>query len=103
MNQKTELQGASVCFWCLAKNLLKKSVKCMALACILNASELPLGRGWSPHIWSIIEGATELTVSLISAEDSVALGHYGYNQRYQSKITFCTMRSTKDYLKWRLT
>lgn len=41
---------------------------------VLHASDLPRGRGWSPHVWRILEGADRLTVSLIRAEDEVDSG-----------------------------
>jgi methionyl-tRNA formyltransferase len=41
---------------------------------VIHASNLPQGRGWSPHIWQILEGLTEITVSLIEAEDKVDCG-----------------------------
>ena len=43
-------------------------------ALVLHASELPLGRGWSPHIWQIIEGETKIIVSLLEAEAQVDSG-----------------------------
>jgi methionyl-tRNA formyltransferase len=41
---------------------------------VLHASDLPKGRGWSPHIWSILGGANKITVSLIEATDSLDCG-----------------------------
>jgi len=41
---------------------------------VIHASDLPDGRGWSPHIWEIINGATEVTLSLLEAEDRVDTG-----------------------------
>jgi len=41
---------------------------------VIHASDLPNGRGWSPYIWEITHGATEITVSLIEAEGSVDTG-----------------------------
>ena len=41
---------------------------------VIHASDLPRGRGWSPHIWELVNGAKELTVSLLEAEDSVDSG-----------------------------
>ena len=41
---------------------------------VLHASDLPQGRGWNPHIWQIIGGATCLTVTLLEAEDKVDAG-----------------------------
>ena len=41
---------------------------------VLHASDLPKGRGWSPHVWNILEGATQITLSLLEAEDRVDSG-----------------------------
>ena len=41
---------------------------------VMHASDLPRGRGWSPHIWALIGGATNITVSLIEAEDRIDSG-----------------------------
>lgn len=41
---------------------------------VLHASDLPEGRGWNPHIWQILAGATHLTVTLLEAEDKVDTG-----------------------------
>lgn len=31
------------------------------LTLVLHASDLPHGRGWSPHIWDIVNGSEEIT------------------------------------------
>jgi methionyl-tRNA formyltransferase len=41
---------------------------------VLHASDLPRGRGWSPHIWSVLNGENRLCVSLIDAADPVDSG-----------------------------
>lgn len=41
---------------------------------VLHASDLPRGRGWSPHIWAIVNGAREITVCLLEAADKVDTG-----------------------------
>lgn len=41
---------------------------------VLHASALPEGRGWSPHIWALLEGRNTITISAISAEDKVDTG-----------------------------
>lgn len=41
---------------------------------VLHASDLPRGRGWSPHIWQLLEGVDEITLSLLEAEDRVDCG-----------------------------
>jgi methionyl-tRNA formyltransferase len=40
----------------------------------MHASDLPQGRGWSPHIWQIINGHEEITLSLIEADDKIDCG-----------------------------
>lgn len=41
---------------------------------VIHASDLPRGRGWSPHIWQIIGGATVLTLTLLEAANKVDSG-----------------------------
>jgi methionyl-tRNA formyltransferase len=41
---------------------------------VLHASKLPLGRGWSPIIWQILEGKTHVTLSMIEASEVVDKG-----------------------------
>ena len=41
---------------------------------VLHASDLPSGRGWSPHIWELAAGATHITLSLLEAGDKVDTG-----------------------------
>ena len=41
---------------------------------VVHASNLPEGRGWSPHVWQILEGKNDITVTLLEAEDKVDTG-----------------------------
>jgi methionyl-tRNA formyltransferase len=41
---------------------------------VIHASDLPRGRGWSPHIWQIIGGATIVTLTLLEATNTVDSG-----------------------------
>lgn len=41
---------------------------------VLHASDVPTGRGWSPHVWQILEGNNEIMVSLLTADDRVDSG-----------------------------
>ncbi|RJX65555.1 UDP-glucuronic acid dehydrogenase [Tsuneonella suprasediminis] len=41
---------------------------------VIHASDLPTGRGWSPHVWSIVGGADHLVVTLLEAEDTIDSG-----------------------------
>ena len=41
---------------------------------VIHASDLPRGRGWSPHIWQIIGGASILTLTLLEAANKIDSG-----------------------------
>ena len=43
-------------------------------ALVLHASDLPKGRGWSPHIWELLDGADCITVSLLDAAAAIDSG-----------------------------
>ncbi len=43
-------------------------------ALVLHASALPEGRGMSPHVWQILEGRTEIAMTLLEAVDEVDAG-----------------------------
>jgi methionyl-tRNA formyltransferase len=40
----------------------------------LHASDLPKGRGWSPHIWAILDSKEQITLCLLEAADLVDSG-----------------------------
>jgi methionyl-tRNA formyltransferase len=52
----------------------EKIIKKFKYSFILHASDLPEGRGWSPHIWNILEGKNTLTVCLLSPSPNVDRG-----------------------------
>ena len=41
---------------------------------VLHASDLPHGRGWSPHIWQILQGKNEIVMTLFEASDGIDRG-----------------------------
>jgi methionyl-tRNA formyltransferase len=41
---------------------------------VLHASALPEGRGMSPHVWQLLEGRSNLTMTLLNAEDQLDSG-----------------------------
>jgi methionyl-tRNA formyltransferase len=43
-------------------------------ALVVHASDLPQGRGWSPHVWQVLEGKHLIPVTLLAAEDRVDTG-----------------------------
>jgi len=75
VRKKSGLSGGDLLFLISCGEILKKNDRAAYKKClVIHASDLPRGRGWSPHIWQIIEGKTMIDVSLIEAEDKVDTG-----------------------------
>jgi methionyl-tRNA formyltransferase len=73
--KKNELTGGDVLFLISCHELISSEVRARyASTLVIHASDLPLGRGWSPHIWQIIEGKNRIPVTLLEAEDAVDSG-----------------------------
>jgi len=75
IHKKNQISGGDILFLVSCQEFISKSERMQyKMALVLHASDLPLGRGWNPHIWEIIDGSDYLTVSLISAEDKIDTG-----------------------------
>lgn len=73
--KKDELSGGDILFLVSCSEIInKKDRSSYNKSLVLHASDLPEGRGWSPHIWQIIEGSDEITITLLEAEDKVDSG-----------------------------
>jgi len=67
--------GGDILFLVSASEIVRQDVRSRYRAVIvLHASALPKGRGWSPMVWQILEGAREITVAALTAEDRVDTG-----------------------------
>lgn len=75
VRKKSELSGGDILFLISCSEIVGAADRAAYRATlVLHASDLPHGRGWSPHIWQLIEGADEITLSLLEAEDKVDSG-----------------------------
>jgi len=54
---------------------------------VIHASDLPRGKGMSPHVWQILEGKTELTVTLLEAADKIDAGDIWHQERIHIPAT----------------
>ena len=71
----SELSGGDLLFLISCQELAEQSVRSsFKAALVIHASDLPHGRGWSPHIWQILEGRSEITVTLLEAAGNVDSG-----------------------------
>jgi methionyl-tRNA formyltransferase len=72
---KKDLVGGDVLFLVSCSQIIREMERRkFGAVLVLHASDLPAGRGWSPHIWSILGGASEITVCLLEARDPVDTG-----------------------------
>jgi len=72
---KADLTRGDILFLISCTQIITKSDReRYSVALVIHASDLPRGRGWSPHIWQILEGSKEVTCSLLEAEDKVDSG-----------------------------
>jgi methionyl-tRNA formyltransferase len=75
VEKSSDLSGGVILFLISCHEMIRPAVResyCKTL--VIHASDLPQGRGWSPHIWSVLEGKSELTVSLLEAQEPVDSG-----------------------------
>jgi methionyl-tRNA formyltransferase len=71
----SELMGGDILFLISCSEVISSVIRSKYRASlVIHASDLPKGKGWSPHIWQILEGRNEFTVTLLEAEDSVDSG-----------------------------
>lgn len=75
VRSKNDIHGGDILFLISCEEIIKSEDRApYAKSLILHASDLPRGRGWSPHVWEILEGAEKITLSLLEAEDKVDSG-----------------------------
>ena len=75
VRSKNELIGGDLLFLISCSEIItKEDRKKYKKVLVIHASDLPKGRGWSPHVWEIINGSEEITLSLLEAEDTVDSG-----------------------------
>lgn len=73
--QAAELSGGDLLFLVSCQEVVHRDTRArFTHALVLHASDLPRGRGWSPHVWQILEGKTEITITLLEAGDNVDSG-----------------------------
>lgn len=75
VRNRSELAGGDILFLVSCTEIVTEVDRSKyRAALVLHASDLPRGRGWSPHVWAILGGASVLTVCLLEAADSVDCG-----------------------------
>ena len=71
-----EVESGDILFLISCSEIVKKQHRDkFKKTLVLHASDLPVGRGWSPHIWDILNGAEKITLTVLEAEDKVDTGN----------------------------
>lgn len=74
-HSSTELVGGDFLFLVSCHQIIGSPVRDLfRRTLVLHASNLPQGRGMSPHVWQVLRGADRLCVSLLNAEDALDSG-----------------------------
>jgi methionyl-tRNA formyltransferase len=72
---RSELSGGDILFLVSYGKMIRDEERGKYnVTLVLHASDLPKGRGWSPHIWSILNGDSLITLSLLEAAEPVDSG-----------------------------
>lgn len=75
VDSKSRLSGGSLLFLISCHEIVGADVRARyESTLVIHASDLPKGRGWSPHIWQVLGGESRITVSLLEAADAVDSG-----------------------------
>lgn len=75
VTEARDLQGGDLLFLISCNEFVPRSVRERYVkSLVVHASDLPRGKGWSPHIWEILGGAKEITVTLLEAADEIDSG-----------------------------
>lgn len=76
VHEKTELEEGDILFLVSCSQYIGKNERQKYRATlVLHASDLPKGRGWSPHIWAILSGEKKITVCVLEAADQIDCGN----------------------------
>lgn len=72
---KVNLSGGDILFLVSCADIIRECDRSIyKTVLVLHASDLPMGRGWSPHIWAVINGESNITVTLLEASEPVDSG-----------------------------
>lgn len=88
VNRADQLTGGDILFAISCSEILRPHHRDLFRhALVVHAGDLPKRRGWSPHIWAILEGEPSITVSLLTANDPVDSGLVFHKTRFDVEQT----------------
>ncbi|MDP8568084.1 formyltransferase family protein [Methylophilus aquaticus] len=83
VDNKSDLVSGDFLFLISCSQIIEKAIlKNFKYSLVLHASDLPKGRGWSPYIWSILNGEHTITVSLLEVAEKVDTGRIWLKKQF---------------------
>jgi len=70
INENGDILFLISCHEKLKVNIIEK----FRYSLVMHASDLPSGRGWSPHVWDILSGKNHIVLSLLNADNKIDSG-----------------------------
>jgi methionyl-tRNA formyltransferase len=75
VQQKDRLSGGEILILVSCHDFIDRETRAKyGVTLVIHASDLPRGRGWSPHIWQVLEGKNKIVVTLLEADDNIDSG-----------------------------
>jgi|TARA_Y100000296_G_scaffold72861_1_gene89717 methionyl-tRNA formyltransferase len=75
VHDKSQIQSGDLLFLISVSELIGPDTRArFQNTVVVHASDLPEGRGWSPHVWTILRGGDAIVVSALDAEEPVDSG-----------------------------
>jgi len=74
-HSSSELRGGDVLFLISCSEFISEVVRnAYQHVLVIHASDLPKGRGWSPHVWQLLERKELVTLTLLDADEPIDSG-----------------------------
>lgn len=90
--------GGDICFLVSCTSVVPSSIiERYKKVLVIHASDLPKGRGWSPHVYGLLNGDDELCISLIEADAPVDTGVI-WTQIRRALLPFYTLNDVMEIL-----
>ena len=75
LHSSEDLEGGDFLFLVSCSEIVSTELRAKyRYSLVLHASDLPQGRGWSPHVWAVLAGSEVITLSLLEAAAKVDEG-----------------------------
>lgn len=75
VHDKSQLGSGDILFLIAVSEIIEnQTLSRFEHSAVVHSSDLPEGRGWSPQVWAILNGAKEIVVSALVAAESVDSG-----------------------------